>query len=257
MILKVLQLNINADNYWSTLIPFLTSHNFDIIQLQEVTGKDTICGNIASKRDGFMSLQNTLGQRYFGELAIGNTYTSSPYSYMGNATFYKRDISLVEKKVFWLNKLDTPFPSEENSFEKLGRNMLHLTLQKEERTFSIINTHLSWAPSPHEQPYQREKNKQILPYLFSLTSPIIFSGDFNIQADQPTIVEISGILKNLITENSISNTLNPRTHRVKQLFPPGLAVDYIFVSKDIQIKNFRILDEDLSDHLGLTAEVEF
>ena len=35
-----------------------------------------------------------------------------------------------------------------------------------------------------------------------------------------------------------------------------VAVDFIFVSSDITVKHFAVIEEDLSDHLGLTVEVE-
>ena len=95
MVLSLLQLNINADNFWSKLIPFLTSSTFDILSLQELAGKDTFCGNIHCVRDCYEELQRKLGDRYQSELAIANRYTSSPTSYMANGTFYKNNFQEI------------------------------------------------------------------------------------------------------------------------------------------------------------------
>ncbi len=72
------------------------------------------------------------------------------------------------------------------------------------------------------------------------------------------IAIINSLARNLTTENRITNTLNPRTHQIKHLLSAGLeiAVDYIFISKEIQVKEFAVIEEDLSDHLGLKATIE-
>src|SRR5258706_8314089 len=99
MQISLLQLNINADNFWDKFLNYLTRSDFDIMQLQEVTGKDTSLGNIHSQRDTYAELHKILGEKYNSELAIPQRFTSGPDSYMGNATFYKKDFSLLGKQI--------------------------------------------------------------------------------------------------------------------------------------------------------------
>jgi len=256
MTIKFLQLNINGDNFWDKLITYLTSHDFDVMHLQEVTGIDTICGIIDSKRDVFAELQKILQENYHGELSICQRYTSGQESYMANATFYKKIFSLHEKTELVLAKPDGLFPSDSVAFEKLGRTLLHLKLEAEGKTVSFLNTHLVWAKTPKEEPHQTEQGKTLLNYLQTVPEPFILSGDFNLDPEQPTLQKINRVARNLTDHYHVINTLNPRTHRAKVLFPPGVAVDYIFTSKDLTVKNFAVIEEDLSDHLGLTAEIE-
>src|SRR5882724_1843387 len=117
MTLSLLQLNINADNYWDNLFPYLTSNDFDIIQLQEVCGKETICGNLNCTHDCFDELTKLLSAKYNGEMIVTQRYTSSPTSYMGNATFYKKEFSLVDKYILSLYKNITLFPQDAKNFE--------------------------------------------------------------------------------------------------------------------------------------------
>jgi endonuclease/exonuclease/phosphatase family metal-dependent hydrolase len=256
MTIKILQLNINSDNYWNQLVSYLTSSDFDIIQLQELTGKDTINGNINSKRDVFAELQKLLSDKYNAELAIAQRYTSSPFSYMGNATFYKTSFELIKKKELQLSSYGGPFPSELTSYEGIGRKVLHLTFEIENKQISFLNAHLAWAKTPTEEPHQTKQGEILLNYLETVSHPFVLTGDFNLDPQQPTVQGINKLAHNLIEENHVTNTLNPRTHRAKILFPTGVAVDYIYVSKDLKIKNFSIVEEDISDHLGLTAEIE-
>lgn len=260
MTLSVLQLNINADNFWANLTSFLTSHNFDILQLQEVAGIHAKSGNINSKRDCYKELQQLLGNTYNSELAIAQTYSSNPSSgYIGNATFYKKEFKLLVKHIVPMYERSSPFPSEANSFEDAGRGLLHLILQKNNKIFSVLNTHFAWAKTSVEEPHQTIQGKILLEYLKKISPPFILTGDFNLDPQQPIIKGINKLARNLITENTITSTLNPRTHSaVEKLRKLGIevAVDYIFVSNDIQIKNFSVVEKDLSDHLGLTAEIE-
>jgi endonuclease/exonuclease/phosphatase family metal-dependent hydrolase len=256
MTIKLLQLNINADNYWDKLVTFLTSHDFDILQLQEITGKDTRAGNINSQRDVFSQLQKILEKNYEGELTITQRYTSSPFAYLGNGTFYKKTFSLIEKKEIVLSTYGGPFPSELKTYERVGRKALHLNLEIEGKHISFLNTHFAWAKTSKEEPHQTKQGEILVEYLQKVTHPFVLSGDFNLDPQQPTIHKINHLARNLTEENHVSNTLNPQNHRARELFPPGVAVDYIFVSRDLKPKNFSVIEDDLSDHLGLTAEIE-
>ena len=256
MTLSILQLNINADNFWDKLIPFLTMHHFDILMFQEVCGKDTINGNINSKRDCFKELQKTFADRYRGELAIAERFTSSPDSYIGQAIFYKRSFSLLEKTVFPLYQRGVPFPSESENFEDESRVLLHLTLGTDNKRISFLNLHGAWAKIATEHDHQKVQGERLLSYLRNVQPPFIFSGDLNLNPQQPTVQKISELARNLITEYQVTKTLNPRTHRSQEVFPEGVAVDYIFVSKDITVKNFTVIEDDISDHVGLVVEIE-
>jgi endonuclease/exonuclease/phosphatase family metal-dependent hydrolase len=255
MNLSVLQLNINADNFWDKLSPFLTTHNFDIILLQEVCGKDTICGNLHSQRNCFQDLQELLANTYNGELAITERFTSSPTAYIGNAIFYKKTFQLQKKCILTLHKNEQPFSSEGKQFENAGRALIHLSLKKQDKELSVLTAHGAWAQTAKEHPHQTKQGELLLAYLKTLSHPFVFSGDLNLNPEQPIIQKINNLAHNLTQEYNITNTLNPRTHYAKQLFPKGIAVDYLFVSNDITVNAFTVLEEDLSDHFGLTAEI--
>lgn len=256
MQISLLQLNINADNYWDMLISFINSHDFDVLHLQEVAGKDTIIGNIHATRDIFDDLQKALAEKYKGELAIEQRFTSGPDSYTANATFYKKSFSLIEKKEVTLSAFDTFFPAESKAFERVGRVLLHLIFEVEGKQISFINTHLAWGRDNIEKPFQTQQGEILVDYLQTVKPPFILSGDFNVTPDQPLVKKIDALARNLISENKITNTLNPQNHRAKHLFPKGLAVDYIFASDELTITNFSVIDEGLSDHFGLQATIE-
>jgi endonuclease/exonuclease/phosphatase family metal-dependent hydrolase len=256
MIISVLQLNMNADNFWGALINFITQSNFDIIQLQEVVGKGTTIGNIKSKRDCFEELQKILSPNYLGELVINDKFTSGKDSYMGNATFYNKKFSLSQKHIVTIKNNEGLFDSSKNNYEILGRSILHLVLNANGKEISFLNTHGAWGGTIYEKPHQTEQFNKIKDYIELIKTPFVFTGDLNVSTNQPSIRQINNIARNLIDEYKITNTLNPRTHAAKNLFPKGAAVDYIFVNNDLVVRDFKVLNDDLSDHLGLSLTLD-
>ena len=80
---------------------------------------------------------------------------------------------------------------------------------------------------------------------------IILAGDFNLNPDTQSIKMIEEFsLKNLIKEFSITDT---RTSFYKK---ENRFADYIFVSPDICVKNFKVLPDEVSDHAPLYLEID-
>lgn len=256
MKVSLLQLNMFAGTYWDRLSSFLTSHDFDVIHLQEVAGKHTKVGVVDTQIDCYVELQKLLHDRYDSEFVLTDRFTSSPESYTGNAIFYKKQWSLIEKDILWLHQNHKPYPSDATSYEDTGKALLRVTLSKAGKTMSFLNTHGAWAKNPKEHSHQTKQGDMIVEYLKTTATPYILSGDFNLNPEQPTIKKLGEIAQNLTSEHHVTNTLNPRTHYATHMFPPGVTVDYIFTSKDIMVKSFSVVEDDISDHLGLVAEFE-
>ena len=247
---------MNGDNYWNKLSNFLSTHDFDVIQFQEVFGNHTVVGNLNTQIDCFEELKKLLKNTHKGELTIMQRYESNPAAYLANATFYKKEFTLTDINQLTLHKNPRPFPKVPSGFESVGRNLLHLELTIHDKNISFLNAHLAWAKTPKEEPHQTKQGKILLNYLKSVPAPFVFTGDFNLDPNQPLIKKLNKFAKNLTTKNNVMTTLNPNTHRAKMLFPPGVAVDYIFVTPDLTVKHFEIIHEDLSDHLGLVVTIE-
>src|ERR1700759_5703184 len=95
-----LQLNTYAGTYWENLVSFISSHNYDVLHLQEMAGKESISGAIHSHHDTYNELQQLLKEKYTSELAISHRFSSNPStSYMGNAIFYKKQFTIKEKHI--------------------------------------------------------------------------------------------------------------------------------------------------------------
>ncbi|OGD63896.1 hypothetical protein A2160_01575 [Candidatus Beckwithbacteria bacterium RBG_13_42_9] len=251
MSLKFLQLNIYKGRLLDKIIAFLKREQFDIIQLQEVCS-----GRFWEQRlDLFQELKNSLPD-YHGELAVSWRLKNDPDSYFGNATFVKSHIKVVSKQTLWLKPYQEFANPLNTRYELYSRCALILDIKISNQPLVIINTHLAWGPTPYDKPFKQKQAKHLISYLRQLKKLFILAGDFNLIPETKIIKSFDKLGQNLTVENGITNTLNPKFHRVKQLFPKGLAVDYIFTHSEIRVKNFELIKEDLSDHYGLRLKFD-
>jgi endonuclease/exonuclease/phosphatase family metal-dependent hydrolase len=77
---------------------------------------------------------------------------------------------------------------------------------------------------------------------------VILTGDFNITAHCDSMRMLDKDKRNLIVEHNITST---RNHYWKH---EDKYSDYIIVPKDLDVRSFKVLDVEVSDHLPLEME---
>lgn len=247
MTLKLLNLNIWKGRFIKEILNFVKENDFDILHFQEVAG-----GKIAQDEvDCFSVIKKETGM--IGVMPKAWHLPGDPFSYFANATFYKSQFNLQKKETIWLYDLQ----EIEHPHITLGntpRNGISLLFEIEGKKIYFINTHQAWGPKPVDTPLKLKQGNILYRHIKKLEYPFILSGDFNVTKDSKIIQKINLISENHIKQNEITNTLNPKTHSAQELFPKGLAVDFIF-TKDLETKDFKVVDSPtLSDHLGLVIE---
>lgn len=123
---------------------------------------------------------------------------------------------------------------------KEQRGMLHIKVNIKGKKLNIINLHLGL-----DEKEQKTQIKEMINYVKSLDEPYIVVGDFNIsnlELDKNILVDVAKKLEK-------SNQLTIAT---------GLErIDYIFVSPDIEILEYDVLFESMSDHYPIKARLRF
>lgn len=268
MTLKLLHLNIFQGKFLPQIIDFVKAHDFDILQFQEVSGGSMSKGGMWTGAredmttanpetvgiDCFATIKKELG--YEGVLNVTTAKRHDANSYIGNATFFKKSIKLVDTRTIFLQPYaeqgDTPIPSKE-----LPRSALITTFLLSGKEIPFINCHLAWGPDHKDEPYKLVQAKKLYEYLQNLHSSFILTGDFNVDKQSKIVSWFNTLAVNLVTQHDITNTLNPNIHAAKILFPIGLGVDFAYATKDITVTDFHLVDTpDLSDHLGLSMTLE-
>ncbi len=95
------------------------------------------------------------------------------------------------------------------------------------------------------------QSDNIIKFLKNLSEPHILCGDFNLLPENKSLKMLEEFgLKNLIKEFGVSST------RSSYYTKPVRFADYTFVSKNIKLNEFKVLPDEVSDHLAMYLDFE-
>lgn len=119
----------------------------------------------------------------------------------------------------------------------------------QEKPLQIINLHGTYSKNKQDSLRSKKQTKQLLEMASKKNIPTIIVGDFNLHPETESIQKISEKYTNLLQEYAITST------RPKESKKQGV-VDYIFVSEEIKVNSFEVLETPISDHLPLLLDFE-
>jgi endonuclease/exonuclease/phosphatase family metal-dependent hydrolase len=131
-----------------------------------------------------------------------------------------------------------------------ARNLQYVTVEGPLGPFSVMNFHGLWNGRGKGDSDERiEQSRNILKFLAGRPEPLILCGDFNLLPDTESLrmIEAAG-LRNLVAEFGVRST---RTSLYTRSEP---FADYVFVSEGIDVRDFRVLPDEVSDHAPLILE---
>ncbi len=132
-----------------------------------------------------------------------------------------------------------------------ARNIQYATIETEHNPLTIINFHGLWNGGGKGDSDDRlVQSDNIVSFTKSILNPYLICGDFNLRIDTDSLkkLEDSG-LRNLIRENNILST------RTSFYTKPEKHADYALISKGIEVKDFKVLSDEVSDHSPLLIEI--
>ncbi|MBI2442711.1 MAG: endonuclease/exonuclease/phosphatase family protein [Candidatus Levybacteria bacterium] len=252
MHLKFLQLNMYMGKCTDNLLSYLKKEQFDILSLQEVSGGDV-------SFDKTNTFQRICELGYDGEITVTWRFQNKPHSFFGSAVFFKPEFTLLHKDEIWLKPYTELKTLEGFDAVQYPKAVIGVILEKEGKKFAVFSAHLAWSPRAHDTPEKLRQAKIFSDFLKTVKHPFILSGDFNASPETKIVSMFDAFGRNLTKEYELENTINLRIHRHAGEIEDegGVVVDYVYVSKEFEIKKFELLEElDLSDHLGLYVECE-
>lgn len=147
--------------------------------------------------------------------------------YYGNALLSKYPIVNTE-----IIKIPDPIVKNENVFYE-SRCIIKSIIKVNGEAYNVLVSHFGLAES------ERKNATDTLLKCIENLDNVIFMGDLNMERENLNIQRIENKLKNcLISENYTYPSDNPK-----------IKIDYIFVSKDMEINDSQIINEVVSDHL--------
>lgn len=83
--------------------------------------------------------------------------------------------------------------------------------------------------------------------------PVIVVGDFNLLPDTSSIKLLNNKLINLVDLYNIKTT---RPDFYNKQFDNNIVCDYIFINDKIIVNNFKVINNNISDHLPLLLDFD-
>jgi endonuclease/exonuclease/phosphatase family metal-dependent hydrolase len=231
---KILDLNIwNYENFKERkpkIIRLIKEQDPDIVTLQEVS--DDLKFNKEGENQA-QQLNRKLNYPYFAFYLVSNMQKESPNTFgdrkytSGNAILSKYPILKVVKKRLKKQKND-----------KHHRGILHAKI-KVDKTYDIIVVHFS-----NNKIFSLPHLSETLDYVKKRKIAPIIIGDFNIL--EP--LEVTRLAKTKYESSYI--------YKKYISYPSKKEVlDYILIPKELRFKSFKCLNDNVSDHRALVAEI--
>jgi endonuclease/exonuclease/phosphatase family metal-dependent hydrolase len=133
-----------------------------------------------------------------------------------------------------------------------ARNLQFATVDGPAGPLSVVNFHGLWNGLGKGDSDERiAQSRRIIDFLRGRREPLVLCGDFNLlpETESLRMLESAG-LRNLVAEFGVRST---RTSLYRR---PERFADYVFVSDGIDVGDFRVLPDEVSDHAPLLLEFD-
>lgn len=240
--MKLVSLNIWGGKVFDPLMDFFRrqAEDTDIFCLQEVFNNPSHIKSKVQhdkKQDIYQDLEKIL-VNFYGYMAPSQEGEESL------CMFIRKDFGvheIADQYVYrWKNAMEGNDPST------YGINVQYIKFGKNKKNFMLGNLHGHWTPNfKGDNPARLEQSKNIKKLLDSFGGAKILCGDFNVAPDTKSMEILETSMRNLVKEYKVTTTRShfyTKEHRF---------ADYIMVSPEIKVKDFRVLQDVVSDHLPL------
>jgi endonuclease/exonuclease/phosphatase family metal-dependent hydrolase len=121
----------------------------------------------------------------------------------------------------------------------------------EEELYAIINVHGLWNGKGKTDTEERiAQSTRIKEFMRTFNTRKILCGDFNLKPDTESLKMLANDMNNLIASHHVTSTRTSFYPKEEKF------ADYIFTSKDIAVKKFEVLKDEVSDHAPLLLDFE-
>lgn len=264
--IKLLSLNVALfEKNNEKLARFIQKLNVDILSLQEVTRRV----DVAANRE-FISMNSIdVGSSALTESFFAPLWVLSKFE---KADFHGKELFSVnfKGKIEFGNYLKTRYPITKGQNIFVQNHFSYVTdwskwpeedyravqvndLDIDGKKLRVLNYHGIWSKDKRGTAQTKAACEVIKKLALEANGPVIITGDFNLFPDTDSMQVFGAEFVSLVDQFKIAST-RPATNELSS--EKRNVVDYIFVTKDITVKNFEVLESDVSDHLPLVLEFE-
>ncbi len=245
MEITILQWNIWYQEDIRNVTTFLRQHPADMICIQELS----INLPEQSVPDTPKYIAETLGYNYYyKDLPLNST--DGKVIAWADGVFSK--FPITNKRFVWINK-----PKGKGGYDDEYRAYVEITVEIGGKELTVATTHMSYTDRFHETANKRQEANKLAGIIKDRRRNYIFAGDLNATPDSYTIEQISKHLEHTGPDYEQKTwTTKPFSYRGFKATTLGWRLDYIFVTKDIEVLSAKILETDYSDHLPIFAKLK-
>ncbi len=261
MKLLCLNIGIKIDNS-DEVCDLIISQNADIVVLQEVMRHfdDSVSHMYKSERIIRNTTKTILPFAFFGPLFIAKDFTKNGKIHRNLGGFVEQGNEIFTR--FKINEATNEFYYGHYSYDSDRTNFYRddhsravqvIELNINDKKLQIINVHGTYSKDKQDTKRSIKQCNYILNVAKRKKIPTIIAGDFNLFPDTESINILNKQFRNLINEYGITST--------RPSFDDGMdrgdnIVDYIFISDDIKVNNFNIINTQISDHFPLFLDFD-
>lgn len=244
--MKIVYLNTWGGRITEPLMEFFKSNqDVDVFCLQEVWSAGSLKSIDPGEQSEFFLNVSQILPQYQGLFAPADA--DGDY---GLAIFFHKSLLNVSNGNIMIHDKAEYFPDLDVTSPP--RNLQYLTLQVEDyQKLTILNFHGLWNGQGKGDTEDRlAQSKKIISFLKTLNHSFILGGDFNLSPDTESLKKFEDFgLRNLIKEYGFIST------RTSFYTKENKYADYVFVSKGVQVEDFKVLPDEVSDHAPLCVSI--
>ncbi len=254
--MKLISLNIFGGKWFEPLVAFLKEQrdSTDIFCFQEVfsTSSDRTDAGWGARADVYERISEILTE-FTGFFAPGE----SGFCYEGKADFdLSYGLAVFVRKGLSIsthgNIVAFENRDDDHLYGGLSRNLQYATITQDEKQITIANLHGIWIKDTdkRDNEHRLEQSMNVKKFLDQIQGKKILCGDFNLRPDTRSLAILEDGMRNLVKEYNVLSTRSSFYEKECKF------ADYILVSPDIKVKDFKALPVEVSDHLPLMVEFE-
>jgi endonuclease/exonuclease/phosphatase family metal-dependent hydrolase len=244
--MKLITLNTWCGVIYEPLVEFVKKYSadVDIFCFQEVfNGALSIRQDLGNVRaDLFSDLQAILPD-------FNGYHAPTQENDDGLAIFIKKSFTVNKTGDIFVHRYLNAMMGEDGS--TMGRNLQYLEFNHSNKIYTILNFHGMWAGAGVGKIDTEERilqSNKVREFFNESKGNRILCGDFNLGPNTKSIAILNEGNRNLVQEYKVTST------RSSVYTKPVKFADYIITSPEVEVKDFKVLSDEVSDHLPLFIE---
>ena len=243
--MKILQLNVWTGRINGALLDFIKSHDFDVICMQEAVWGDGYQKELENFFATADQIKDASGLKYDSRSSNWGMKIFAEDNIMEQGNLILSKDEILEERIETVHNQYGIVRDAQDFYE----HAYTLQVAKLKSGVTIVNHHGYWKPTPLGNDTTVEVMKRVAGIVCGLNGPVVMCGDLNIVHEAPAMRELD-FLRDLTHEYHIDNTLSGLKFNGK------VACDHILVNEDVEVQDFRVLNNIVSDHKPLLVEID-